>query len=119
MNEPTEPTGPPSQKEMFDAVRADKEKEYGMAKAAKHKEDLLRYAQSIAREIAKARPSHEITADDVQMVLVARGRKPDELGPAAGSLFRNSHQWRFTGRYVKSTRVSNHSRMLRVWKLVA
>lgn len=71
----------------------------------------------IAREIAVrlAIESGETHADAVGAIL-ERDHGIKTLGPAAGSLFRGEI-WEFTGRRVRSSRVSNHSRELKIWRL--
>jgi hypothetical protein len=80
-----------------------------------HKHYLLNKAREIAREIAARKG--ETNSDEVSIELARRGY-PDCIGPAAGSIFK-SGDFVFTGRFVNSTRVTNHSRLLRVWALRA
>ena len=97
----------------FDLEKSKQKKEEGMARAAMNRKDLLNFARAVAKELAHKR--EWITADDVQAKLLTIGVRQN-LGPAAGSLFRGD-EWIFTGRYIKSSRVSNHARILRVWRL--
>ena len=87
-------------------------KERGMSLAAESSATLLQKARDYAREHAVA--WGHVTADDVSAWLDDEGL-PD-LGPAAGSLFRGK-EWEFTGQFVQSSRVTNHARLLRVWRL--
>jgi len=98
---------------VFDRAESNRRKADGMAVAADHAPHLLGKAREIAVEIALSRGV--VTADDVGLELARRGW-PNCLGPAAGSIFKTK-DWAFTGTFVSSTRVTNHSRLLRVWKL--
>jgi len=99
--------------DIFDAIEADRLKHEGMHRAAHAKSALLEMARDRARRIAQEQG--EVTMDDVMQRLVHEGIDPTALGPAAGSVFKNA-EWEFTGRFVKSARITNHSRLLRVWK---
>lgn len=99
----------------FDLVEGEKQKAEGIAGAAVAREGLVVHAREIAAMIARAKGT--VTADDVQRVLAAENR-PDELGPAAGHIFR-CKEFEFTGQRINSARVANHARELKVWKLRA
>ena len=101
-----------TQSDLFDAAESRRRKERGMALAADAAPTLLDRARSYAMGFALLQGS--VTADDVSEWLEQQGL-PD-LGPAAGSLFRGP-EWEFTGRFVQSTRKTNHARLLRVWRL--
>ena len=101
-----------TQTDLFDAAESRRRKERGMALAADAAPTLLDRARAYAQATAIVRGS--VTADDVSEWLEQQGL-PD-LGPAAGSLFRGP-EWEFTGRFVQSTRKTNHARLLRVWRL--
>jgi len=105
---------PKPQKTIFDAIEAEEGRRKGMAKAAETREPILQVARRLAIEISRIRG--KVTADDVQKALIRRGYHPSELGPAAGSIFKTG-DFEFTGEWIKSERVSNHSRYLRVWRL--
>jgi hypothetical protein len=98
----------------FDRHTGERLKDEGMETARKAAQEPLRYARRLARLHHRARQG--ITADDVGEALEAHGRDSC-LGPAAGSLFRGA-EWQWTGQFRKSSRVSNHSRLLRIWRLV-
>ena len=100
---------------LFDEEWSDKLKEEGMAKAAYNKRDALITARRIAK--ALARRNGTVNADDVGRIL-KRTCGIDSLGPAAGSLFKGK-EWTFTGNWVKSKRITNHSRMIREWRLTS
>ena len=97
----------------FNAKESRDRKRIGMARAAVNRNVLLDKAREIARFLAQR--DGETNADAVSQELMQRGY-PDCIGPAAGSIFKTS-EWVFTGRFVNSTRVTNHSRLLRVWAL--
>lgn len=98
---------------IFDAEESSDRKRIGMAQAAVNRNVLLDKAREIARLLAQRHG--ETNSDAVSQELMQRGY-PDCIGPAAGSIFKTS-EWVFTGRFVNSTRITNHSRLLRVWAL--
>ena len=97
---------------MFDKQESVSKKEEGMDKAAEGNEALLAVAREIAVGIARTKGT--VHADDVGKEMARRGLPG--LGPAAGHVFRNE-QFVWTGEWYESTRVTNHARMLRVWRL--
>lgn len=97
----------------FSAPAAEVAKQEGMTAAAVSRVELLQAAQEIAVQLAQQHG--EVTADDVQAVLIQWGHHPSELGNAAGSIFKGKH-WVFV-RFCESTRVSNHKRVIRAWRL--
>ncbi len=99
---------------MYDMQQSEQGKQEGMALAANIKQERLTKARLLAVEIALRQVNREITSDMVGIAMQAHGMPP--LGPSMGNLFRDGN-WQFTGKYVKSSKVSNHSRMLRVWAL--
>jgi len=99
----------------FDDHRGEQLKFEGMMNAAEVRKWQLTLARGIAEKIALGRASRLCNADDVGRVL-KRKHSIDTLGPASGSLFKHKN-WEWTGDWVKSKRVSNHSRMLRQWRL--
>jgi hypothetical protein len=105
------------QQGLFDGAASGEAKRAGMAQAAEAKGRLLAYARGLAREIACARPSREVTADDVQAALVEAGVSVHALGNAAGSLFAEPC-WQYTGRWEMSKRVHAHRNPLRVWRYI-
>jgi len=96
----------------FDLAASVQAKEDGMAKAAERKDSSLGLAREIAVEIATKKGI--VTADDVGKELAARGCR--DLGPAAGHIF-SDKRFEWTGEFTKSSRVSNHARLLRIWRL--
>ena len=99
----------------FDRKESERRKQKGMKSAADHFAEQLQLARRLAIAIARANPERETNADAVGQALAKQGLN-DCLGPAAGSIFKGN-EWEFTGKFVKSARVSNHSRLLRVWRL--
>ena len=85
----------------------------GMAKAAINRASALSAARALAKSIGHR--DRYVTADDVHHCLF--DYQKEDLGNAAGSIFRGP-TWKFTGRWLKSTRASNHARMIRVWEYV-
>jgi hypothetical protein len=99
---------------LFDAQRGEDLKHAGMAAAAEADGAALIVAREIAERLATENTNREITADEVQAVLIMRGYQP--LGASAGSLFKGK-KWEFTGRWQASARTTNHKRQNRVWRL--
>lgn len=108
----------PRQLEIYDAAESERLKQKGMDISAKSRKQLLRDARKIAVDLAHQNMGL-CNADDV-------GRYALEvwevdlallLGPAMGSLFKDKKVWQFTGERVKSSRVKNHSREIKVWRL--
>ncbi len=88
----------------------------GMGQAASNTKEYLTLARRCAATYAKGRIDRCATADDVGRVL-KDDHGLDSLGPAAGSLFKTP-DWEWSGRWKKSARITNHSRMLRVWRYI-
>ena len=99
---------------IFDDYLGEQLKIEGMEIAADNRQQLLELARNIAKTIAISNPSRTCTADKVGRILKEQ-YGIDTLGPAAGSLFKTS-DWEFTGQFIKSKRITNHARLLRVWK---
>jgi predicted RNase H-like nuclease len=99
----------------YDAIEGERQKDEGMAAAAMARAELLTIAREIARHLAYDRWDRCISADDVLQHMEIR-RYPS-LGPAAGSLFQTP-EWEFTGQRIKSVRISNHAREIKVWRLL-
>jgi hypothetical protein len=103
---------------LFDLQTAEAAKLAGMDLAAVARDSILDEARRAAVFIASLRDDRSVSADDVMERLCSLGRKPEELGNAAGSVFRGK-RWRWNGKWVKSRRETNHARMIRVWELIA
>tara|TARA_Y100000310_G_scaffold182419_1_gene182517 strand:- start:808 stop:1131 length:324 start_codon:yes stop_codon:yes gene_type:complete len=101
---------------LFDYARGADAKTTGMALAADANMDRLALARRLAAEIASRKLSRECNADEVGREMNRRGFGSN-LGPAAGSLFKGGN-WEFTGRRIRSSRVTNHARELKVWRYV-
>jgi len=101
---------------LFDEKMSERLKQDGMARAEGNAKSALELARDIAKKIALSRVSRRCTADMVGRQLQA-AHDIDTLGPAAGSLFKTK-DWKFTGDFVQSKRVTNHSRLLRVWEYI-
>lgn len=104
---------------LFDAMDKEagkRKKKEGMDTAASHKSALLQEVRAAMHKLALSRPERTADADDASDWLIANGRGESALGPASGSLFKDAN-WVFTGIWVNSRKISNHSRMIRVWRL--
>jgi len=101
---------------LYDQKRSEQLKLAGMELAADNVREPLELARTIAKELALTKPDRCLCMDEVGAVLETR-YGIHSLGPASGSLFK-SKEWSFTGRYVKSTKITNHSRIIRVWRYI-
>jgi hypothetical protein len=101
------------EKPTFDKAASQAKKKDGMATAANNRPAALALAKFIAERLAREHGT--VNADMVGRELKLK-HGIESLGGAAGSIFRDSC-WEWTGEWVKSARVTNHSRMLRVWRL--
>lgn len=95
---------------LWDYGAAQAAKQRGMDAAADKAGDRLAKAREIAADIAR-QTDGTCNADQVGEHLERQGIEP---GPWCGSIFRG---WHFTGRRVRSSRVSNHGREIKVWAL--
>jgi hypothetical protein len=91
-------------------------RDMGIATAAESRNPLVDKVRQFLRKLAKDRDNRCVTADDAYAYLKQIGEEERTLGNAAGALFK-SGEWEFTGCWTPSTRVSNHARMVRVWRL--
>lgn len=97
--------------EKFNAVESEAARDRGMLAAAHKRKWLLKKAREIAVECCN-KFGHVV----VHRLIKRKICTPDELGPAAGSIFRcNDFEW--TGKSRKSKRVSNHAHRILLWKL--
>lgn len=96
---------------LFDWGQTHAQKEAGQELAVKAKGANLAKAREIAQMIA--REYGQVNADQVGQELARLGIP---TGPWMGSLFKGK-EWEFTGQFVRSTRITNHGRLLRVWRL--
>lgn len=95
---------------LFDAAEARRRMEAGIARASEGRHELLALATRIARDLAD--DGGEVTADDVAAELARRGLSWEDLGNAAGAVFRPLI---WTGRVTQSKRPSAHGRIIRIW----
>jgi hypothetical protein len=96
---------------LFSAIESADLKEQALAKL--DSADILTLARQCAHDWATTHCT--VNADQVgRMMMDLHGI--DSIGPAAGALFRGA-EWEFTGQRVLSSRVSNHSREIKVWRL--
>jgi hypothetical protein len=84
----------------------------GLAIIEAHHGDFLSLMRTRAREIATEKGS--VTSDDLRAYAACWGIEPEHRN-CWGAVWRPS-EWRYVG-FKKSTLPSNHSRMVRVWKL--
>ena|ERR1700686_5351958 len=101
----------------FNSEEGEHRRGEGMDIAAVSRKHVLRLARHACVEAALARANRTATADDAQKWLIDQGYSSGYLGNAAGSLFMEKDTWEFTGRRVRSQRVSNHGHQNRVWRL--
>ena len=98
--------------QLFDFDEGQRLKVEGLTQAAEQVPTLLEKARQIAVELCRERGS--VHADAVSRVMRQQGL--DDLGPAAGSVFKGK-QWVWTGEWHVSARIANHGRLQRVWRL--
>lgn len=89
-------------------------KKSGMDQAAVKKVTALARAREIAKKLALADEFQYVNIDQVQEVLIKEGV---DLSNAAGSIFKTP-DFKSTGGFSKSMRVSNHARIVRGWQFV-
>jgi hypothetical protein len=98
---------------LFDYAQSIQERDKGIKTATSGREQALARARSIAKMIAQI--NGNITADDVRREYEYRGGSWEDLGNAAGSIFKGK-QWQCVG-FENSTVTTSHARALRVWTL--
>ncbi len=103
-----------NQPDLFDEQESERLKREGMAGSARTRKAALDLARAVAKRIA-LRTDGTCHADQVGEILKSE-YDIDSLGPAAGSIFKGT-DWKFSGDFVKSSRTTNHSRLLRIWRL--
>jgi hypothetical protein len=101
---------------LFGLAQGRAARDQGKGAAADARGRLLREGRAVALAHARAHPKGQCSADDVYRTLIQRGRDVSELGPAAGSLFDRS-RWTVV-HWTPSTRIQNHGRYIRVWRLL-
>jgi len=105
-----------NQVNLFDKIESEARKKEGMAFAAEKGKTQLDLLRECAWISASRNHAKETTSDKAWEVAM-KVYPFLEPGPWAGSLFK-SGDWEFTGRRVKSARKTNHSREIKVWRLV-
>jgi hypothetical protein len=105
----------PPARPQFNLFAGEDLKEHGIERACWTRGMLLDQAREIAFDIARSRG--EVTYDDVYVEMLKRDLHPENMGNAAGSVFRDRSTFSFTGRWSKSARITNHARVNRVWTL--
>lgn len=77
--------------------------------------NLLDQAREVARSMSRMRG--HVNADDLCLWFQHHENidLAGRLGPAMGVMFRGL-EWEWTGQFVKSIRVTNRRRLLRVWR---
>jgi hypothetical protein len=90
-------------------------KEKGIARAVKAHSKVFGIAKAAAIEAGKELKFVHI--GHVQEKLTAQGYKPEDLGNAAGGVFR-SKSWRDTGKSVQSSRSTSRARKITVWEYI-
>ena len=95
----------------FDYVEAEKSK--GLCRASHSRKEVLTFARTMAEVIA--RRNGTVTIDDVQRELEANNLSSEDLGNAAGAIWKGK-KWEMVG-WKKSGRVSSHCRRVMIWRL--
>lgn len=88
----------------------------GMERSAEARKACLEIGRLFCEKAARSRPDRIATADDATRGFKKVGLPVDCLGNAAGSLFKKEI-WIYTGDWVKSKRITNHARHIRIWRL--
>lgn len=114
--DPTRPVKQ-AQGQLFSLTEGKAARDAGQNLAADNRKMLLSKAREVATTIAVTRPSRTVTADDVQKALIKLGHHPEELGNAAGSIFKVKNTWEADG-FELSRRKTNHARRIVRWKYV-
>lgn len=97
----------------------DQGKEIGLKRTQSSHKIELAYARKVAKSIAMKRFTRTVSIDDIDRVYTNKGASLwDSLGQAAGAVFRNQDDWKFTGQMKKRGRGVSHSRLVMVWKYV-
>lgn len=95
----------------FNADRAERLKQFGIALAEANRLEGVELAREIGYQIARRYGT--VTADDVRAVFLSIGE--DWLGNAAGSVFRDP-RFEFAG-FTKSRVVQGHGNTIRRWRI--
>ena len=98
---------------LFEYAASIQERDKGMATAVSGRESILANVRSIANNLARI--YGKVTADQVRAEYEYRGGNWQDLGNAAGSIFKGK-QWQCVG-FENSLVKTSHARTIRVWKL--
>jgi hypothetical protein len=99
--------------QLFQEVKIAPKSKIGITPTQRRKLTPIQLARRVAARLCKLEGSTD--ADRVGAVLW-RDYGIKSLGPLAGAIFKDD-QFEFAGLMVPSSRLSNHSRKLKVWKL--
>ena len=101
---------------LFDLAAGEADKDAGRPLAAtKCHDSLLAFARYAVRKVALSRPHRVATSDRAFALMATMGKDAAELGHAAGSIF-SGDEWEAAG-WKPSKPKSNHTRMVREWRL--
>jgi hypothetical protein len=103
-----------TQPTLFDLNEGNRLRVTGSILARDSRSELFAIARGLAVNLAREHGT--VSYDDVYREMVASGMSPELMGNAAGSLFRGN-EFQFTGQWKRSERISNHARVIRVWRL--
>ena len=99
----------------FDAAAAARDAGLDRACNPSFRKEALRKAK--AHAIALGLVLGEVTADDVKRRMLNYGDDPDNLGNAAGAIFRQDPAWEYVGS-KPSEQVRRHAGRISVWRYV-
>ena len=100
---------------LFDYAASKQLRDDGMLSAAQGRLKALMMARSIAQLLAHT--NGKVTADEVRKEFQSAGGDwANDLGNAAGSIFKEKSKWECVG-FENSTVATSHARALRVWRL--
>lgn len=98
---------------LFDLIAAIELGERGIELAAGNHASAVWDAQQIAKELG--RRQRFVSMNDVNRRWAALGRRREELGNGAGSVFRGKC-WRRTSQQVRAEHLESHGRWLPIWE---
>ena len=99
----------------FDAAQAARDVGIDRACNPAFRKEALRKAK--AHAIALGLALGKVTADDVKRRMLNYGDDPDNLGNAAGAIFRQDPAWEYVGS-KPSEQVKRHAGRISVWRYV-
>lgn len=98
----------------FDFTKSQALKEAGIKLALSNNVEWLQAAREVAADLCLIQGS--VTADDVRYQMEVKKNWFPTTPNAYGGVFKDK-RFEFTGRYTKSSAVSRHAGMQRVWRL--